>query len=189
MKRARYLIDKNRWSSQQIAVQARVKISFLKESVILNYEVEEPAILAKNSVCNSPVYQDSCVEFFVSFNKKKYYNFECNCIGTLLGQYGESRDNRIFIDANILSEISVSSSLGSKPFSLKTGVFSWNVELNIPKKVFCFSDVDDLSTVEMFGNFYKCGDNLPKKHYLSAFEVKTENPDFHRPEFFVKLTE
>lgn len=187
MKKARYPINKNRWSSQQIAAKTLVEISFYKESVILKYEVEEPSILATNTFYNSPVYQDSCVEFFVSFDQKKYYNFECNCIGTLLGQYGEGRDGRIFIDAETLSRINVSPSLGRDSFPLKTGGFSWKVELNIPKEVFCFSDVEDLSTVEMYGNFYKCGDNLPDRQYLSAFPIHTEKPDFHQPLFFVKL--
>jgi hypothetical protein len=34
------------------------------------------------------------------------------------------------------------------------------------------------------GNLYKCADKSKTPHYLSAFPVETEKPDFHRPEFF-----
>jgi hypothetical protein len=33
-------------------------------------------------------------------------------------------------------------------------------------------------------NFYKCGDDTSKRHYLSWNPVKTAKPDFHRPEYF-----
>ena len=34
------------------------------------------------------------------------------------------------------------------------------------------------------GNLYKCADKAKTPHYLSAFEIETEKPDFHRPEYF-----
>jgi len=33
-------------------------------------------------------------------------------------------------------------------------------------------------------NFYKCGDELQTPHFLSWNPVRTERPDFHRPDFF-----
>ncbi|WP_350005689.1 carbohydrate-binding family 9-like protein, partial [Phocaeicola dorei] len=33
-------------------------------------------------------------------------------------------------------------------------------------------------------NFYKCGDELQKPHFLSWSPIKIEKPDFHRPDFF-----
>ncbi|MGH2565575.1 MAG: carbohydrate-binding family 9-like protein, partial [Ginsengibacter sp.] len=33
-------------------------------------------------------------------------------------------------------------------------------------------------------NFYKCGDKLPKPHFLTWNTVETEDPDFHAPEYF-----
>jgi hypothetical protein len=187
MKHVQYNIDKNNWSLQPLSVLAKVELSFSKERLFLKYNVQESFIMANNSNYNSPVYQDSCVEFFVSFNKKEYYNFECNCIGTLLAQYGEGRENRLFLSPDVLSRVEVVSSLGTDPFEMKTGEFRWNLTVVIPKKVFCFSDIDDLLNINMYGNFYKCGDNLPNRHHLSAFEILTDRPDFHRPEFFHKL--
>jgi hypothetical protein len=36
-------------------------------------------------------------------------------------------------------------------------------------------------------NFYKCGDDLPEPHFLAWNMINTEEPDFHRPEFFGTL--
>jgi hypothetical protein len=38
--------------------------------------------------------------------------------------------------------------------------------------------------VTLRGNLYKCADKSKTPHYLSAFPIETEKPDFHRPEFF-----
>ena len=40
---------------------------------------------------------------------------------------------------------------------------------------------------EITANFYKCGDDLTVPHFVSWNPIKTEKPDFHRPEFFGKL--
>jgi tRNA-dihydrouridine synthase A len=37
------------------------------------------------------------------------------------------------------------------------------------------------------GNLYKCGDKTPQPHYLSAFPIQSEKPDYHRPECFRPL--
>ena len=51
-------------------------------------------LLAVNSTDNSPVWQDSCVEFFVQIpGEKYYYNFEFNCIGTALAARRTSRSD------------------------------------------------------------------------------------------------
>jgi hypothetical protein len=48
--------------------------------------------------------------------------------------------------------------------------------------------VQSFDGVQLRGNLYKCADKAKTPHYLSAFEVGTEKPDFHRPEFFRDFT-
>lgn len=56
-----------------------------KECLYINYFVKGNYLRAVNSTDNSPVWEDSCVEFFVQIpGEKYYYNFEFNCIGTAL---------------------------------------------------------------------------------------------------------
>ena len=40
---------------------------------------------------------------------------------------------------------------------------------------------------EIRANFYKCGDELDKPHYLSWNPINLEKPNFHCPEFFGTL--
>lgn len=36
-------------------------------------------------------------------------------------------------------------------------------------------------------NLFKCGDELSHPHFLSWQPIRTEKPDFHRPEFFAQV--
>ncbi|MBP5277596.1 MAG: hypothetical protein J6Z18_03800, partial [Prevotella sp.] len=46
----------------------------------------------------------------------------------------------------------------------------------------------DISGMSFRANFYKCGDLLPKPHFLSWNAVEIPQPDFHRPDQFGKVT-
>ena len=149
------------------------------------FEVKEPSLKAVMEGYNCDVFKDSCVELFISLDKKNYYNFEISCIGAILGQHGMGRFDRMFLDEDILSRIRVFSSLGSSPIGVLSRPFSYTLEVEIPKDVFVFDT--DKSFDDSTGNIYKCADESPTPHYMYLYEVKTEKPDFHRPEFFGKL--
>ena len=53
---------------------------------------------------------------------------------------------------------------------------SKNLGINLPK-----------GTKDSKANFYKCGDNMPQKHYLSWHPIEIEKPNFHRPDHFGTL--
>ena len=57
---------------------------------------------------------------------------------------------------------------------------------NITLYILDYSDNKDLSFSKLISsaNFYKCGDDTTKPHYISWNPVKSINPDFHRPEHF-----
>ncbi len=165
---------------ENLKVECDLNIS--TDSIAAVFNVTEPTVQAVNSGFNQPVWQDSCVELFLSFDKKNYYNFEINCIGSILGQFGTNRQNRKFIDFQILELIKVSSTLGNKPFGIKESVTSYQIKIFIPKTVFIFDENPDLINVS--GNIYKCADLSPSPHHMYLFEINTGKPDFHRPEFF-----
>lgn len=162
--------------------------------ILLHYKVKEPYVYADKKKINSDVYKDTCVEFFVSFDKKNYYNFEFNCIGTVLAQYGKDRETRRYIPTRHLKKIKVRPSLGTDPLlPLLTPIsgkgVEWELDITIPLTCFCYDFIPDLTTVDIYGNFYKCGDDLPEKHYLTAYPVDADSPDFHRLDSFKKLNE
>ncbi len=154
-------------------------------SLFAKFEIEEPSVKAVITGFNNPVYKDSCIELFLSFDNKNYYNFEISCIGIILGQHGMGRFDRMFLEKKFLNKIHVRSSLGSEPIGIINRPYKYSMEVEFPKDVFQFDphlNFDDLT-----GNIYKCADESPTPHYMYLYAVKTEKPDFHRPEFFRKL--
>ena len=68
--------------------RTRVKIGYDQSCIYVNFKVDDQYILSKNTVYNSKVHEDSCVEWFIRpQGAKGYYNFELNAGGTLHVNY------------------------------------------------------------------------------------------------------
>jgi hypothetical protein len=180
-------IDNINWAEYNYRPIVNFRIGHTGTEIWLKYYVNEKYILAQETRTNGDVYKDSCVEFFISFDGKNYYNTEFNCIGTIHIGYGDGRHNRIPVPPEIAEKIMVESSLGNKPFEEKTGNFEWEMMIRIPVECFTFNQIKSLGGLKATANFYKCGDETSEPHYVTWNPVKTENPDYHRPEFFGKL--
>ena len=74
--------------------------------------------------------------------------------------------------------------MGTLPFDEKTGDQKWELTIAIPVEAFAGKDIQTLAGRVFKANFYKCGDKLTRPHYLTWNPVGTENPDYHRPEYF-----
>lgn len=183
-------LDKNQmnnvpWPSYPYKPSAGFTIAYGPDCIFLKYFISEKQIRAANDVPNSPVWQDSCVEFFVSFNEgKSYYNFEINCIGTILAAHGADRDHRDFLPETTINNI--------KTFSLvdrltTPSLIHWDMTVVIPLTAFIHDNINALPGLTASANFYKCGDALNDPHYLSWNQVKAPEPDFHLPRFFGTL--
>lgn len=160
------------------------RIGHTGDKIILKFYVEEDSVRAMETNINGAVHKDSCVEFFVSFDGTHYYNFEVNCIGTPHLAYGASRHNRLKLDDGVMRKIKITSTLGDQPFDTKTGGFNWELTAIIPVECFIFNENLRIAGADATANFYKCGDDLPVPHFVTWNPVGTENPDYHRPEFF-----
>ena len=66
----------------------------------------------------------------------------------------------------------------------------WEVTIFIPNEtiaaVYGVSEFPEGYTLK--GNVYKCGDETEIPHFLTWNPVHTEEPDFHRPEYFGDFT-
>jgi hypothetical protein len=157
-------------------------------SILLKYRVTESQVRAVHTGFHKPVWEDSCVEFFISLPEDPaYYNFEFNAIGAILGAYGPDRNQREPVPVEFLECIQIQSSLGTHPFESIRGIISWELDIVLPVTLFHHHEIRDIAGTHARGNFYKCGDKLDRPHYLSWQPVGTEKPDFHRPEFFGDL--
>lgn len=138
-----------------------------KECLYINYFVKGNYLRAVNSTDNSPVWEDSCVEFFVQIpSEKYYYNFEFNCIGTALAARRTGREDAEHFSADKMAKIKRYSSVGNKPFCEMEGLFSWNLLVAIP---FELIGLDGGQLPEsLSANFYKCADRIV---FASLFEL------------------
>lgn len=151
------------------------------ERIFAKFSVSEPAVRAINTKDQDPVYQDSCVEIFVShpglngtccllsiflftyfishWNAGQYCNFEFNCIGTCLAAVGSCREARTSLSPSLMSKVIRTSSLGSVPFEEKAINAPWTLDVEIPSEAFMAKA--PLSSLTDFRiNVYKCGDKV-----------------------------
>lgn len=153
-------------------------------NIFLKYYVEEKHVRAENNIVNSPVHEDSCVEFFVSFDEgANYYNIEFNCIGTGFIAYGATKDNRQLLDTTLVSNLKNKSVIA--PANGKAA--NWQLTLAIPLSTFIHTPVKKLKGISCRVNFYKCGDLLPEPHFITWSNIVAEKPNFHLPEYFGRL--
>jgi hypothetical protein len=157
------------------------------KSLFISFFVRGNALRAVHSDDQKPVHEDSCVEFFCQIPANDYYaNFEFNCIGTCSASRRKSRkeDVQPFCPDEMLT-IKRYPSIGRKVFNEMSGHFKWDLTVEIP---FALMGIDAFNLPEkILANFYKCADATENPHFVSWNPIKTENPDFHRPEFFGEL--
>ena len=125
--------------------------------------------------------------FFIAPDQGLYYNFETTCIGRLLLGARKSRTEAEHASAETLGGILRRTSLPGEPFAEREGDNRWHVVLAIPPQALFRHRIEDWSGVEARMNLFKCGDELSHPHFLSWQPIRTEKPDFHRPEFFAQV--
>ncbi|MDE6175671.1 MAG: hypothetical protein K2F88_08930 [Duncaniella sp.] len=155
--------------------------------IYVNFFVRCNYLRAVNFENNSPVYEDSCVMFFVQpEGSKKYWNFEFNCIGAIKSSHRESRNQAVthLSDAEIAT-IAVLPSCGRRPFQEVEGLFTWDILAAIPLSLLGVKY--EGKPIKLNGNFYKCASGTSQPHFLSWSPVPTPAPDFHQPQYFGKI--
>jgi hypothetical protein len=178
-------IDQINWADFIYKPEAAFSIGYTEREIMLKYFVTEDCFKAEQTESNQNIWEDSCVEFFVSpADDSLYYNFEFNGIGTCLLGAGASRDDRNRADPRIIAGIRRKSSAGTLPVAEIIGKFTWTLTIAIPFYIFFHHKIEVLKGKSIKANFYKCGDKLSKPHYVTWSPVRTPRPDFHRPEFF-----
>ena len=188
-KKGAQMLSAQNWVRAE-GVHASFDIFHDGDHIYLRYFVQESQVRAVNTGFQTPVWEDSCVEFFLSLkgDNDRYYNFEFNAIGTILAAYGSNRHERSWLPEEVLKHIEIHPSLGREPFGIINTPTRWELKIRIPKETLVHTPVGDLSGLDGYANFYKCGDKLEQPHYLSWNPVLTEKPDFHTPHFFRHLS-
>lgn len=181
----KHSLDHTPWLTHPYKPLVTFSIAHSNDCIFLKFFVIEKNIRAVNSEVNSPVYEDSCVEFFISFNNDKaYYNLEFNCVGTCLAGFGEGRNDRQLLPQEVINKIRSQAVINHGAMEHNV---EWELVLAIPLNFFCHHTLHTLTGSIGRANFYKCGDLLPQPHYVTWSNIEAPAPDFHLPVFFGKL--
>lgn len=162
----------------------KVRLAHNGNELFLQYEVNEKYTMAVVTKDNGPVWTDSCCECFISFDNTGYYNLETTCIGKALFAFREKKENAHHAEEAIMQTIRRHSSLGSEPFTEKTGDNQWTLTIGIPATTFFNHSLNSFDGIEARLNIYKCGDNLSVPHFVSLYPIDFPKPNFHLPAFF-----
>ena len=178
----RYPIACCNWPEFSAQCEAGVELSHSSDMLHIHYMVDEAAVVARCTADGQHVWEDSCVEFFFDpEGKGEYYNLECSCTGWIYLCKGTGRCGRIPLDDTALKSIKRRCTLPQEAFGLLGERTQWELWRDVPASVFGLESFEGLRAR---GNFYKCADASPFRHYLSYAPIATPKPDFHRPEFF-----
>ena len=119
----------------------------------MNFFVRCNYLRAVNHTNNSPVSEDSCVEFFMQVpGSDEYWNFEFNCIGAVNASHRKDRKNPTRLNEEEIASIRRYASCGTSPFQELEGLFSWSLAVAIPFELVGISS--DSFPLEIRGNFY-----------------------------------
>ena len=179
----RHSIDNLLWTNSGYQPNVSFAIAHSGDSILLKYFVTEKYITTVYHEINDPVFEDTCVEFFIALgDDKNYYNLEFNRIGTPLVGYGPGKHDRAHLQKSAICQIESLSKTASQPDA--AGHIAWELTLRIPLSLFVYHNINPLTDSIARVNFFKCGDNLPEPHFLSWSAIDSPKPNFHLPEFF-----
>jgi hypothetical protein len=136
-----------------------------------------------------PVWEDSCVEFFVQPKPDHgYFNFEFNCGGALLSSYVTDPKR---IDGKVTKAVPLSRDEGqiieifhSLPSIIDPKIIdecTWYLEFSIPFHLLerYVGSIDKSDEAGWRGNLYKCGNKTSHPHWASWAPLSERN--FHAP--------
>ena len=184
-----YKIDQVNWPDAfPEKPEVTVEVSNDHETLFLHYRVKGEQLRAVTTADQGPVWEDSCVEFFCQVPGDAHYcNFECNCIGSMVGSRRLGRADEVKpFSSDEMGQIRRQCSFPREAFEEKDGWFEWEVELAIPLRLI-FQEKKPAFPQTLKANFYKCADKTKKPHFVSWQPIDLPKPDFHCPQFFGEI--
>ena len=148
-----------------------------EDTLYVHLFAAESDIRAEYAEPLSPVWKDSCLEFFFQpHGEDRYFNFEINPNGCLYIEFGHCRTDRIALFRENMQEL----------FSIQAGRTQngWEVYYGIPVTFLQLFYPGFSFSGTLRANVYKCGGLADHEHYLSWNMIKSEKPDYHRPQDF-----
>ena len=173
------------WKAFPYAPEVSFHVAHTDKALIVLFDVKEDHVRAVSLEANGPVWEDSCVEIFLSVpDKEGYFNFETNCIGTSLAAYRRSKTDADMFSPEQMGQTGTVASLPHEAIDRQSEGQEWSLLKIIPFSLLGLSGKPEM----LKGNFYKCGDKCAQPHFLSWAPIDLPEPNFHCPEFFGEIT-
>ncbi|MBE7064123.1 MAG: hypothetical protein IJN25_04690 [Clostridia bacterium] len=179
-------IDAYRWMDNGYAPRVRAALCYNRDAIYIKFWAYETEIRGTHKTHNEQVCEDSCVEFFFHPNSDpNFFNIETNVLGTQLIGFGPERNGRTRVEV----EDDVMQIIPSVKDAEGYDNTFWTVEYRVPFS-FLKRFYGDLDIVKdgLRANLCKCGDLTRYEHYGMWNEIEIEEPDYHRPDWFGKMT-
>jgi hypothetical protein len=174
--------------------KTQAKVLYDEEYVYVIFRVKDKYIRAVETERHGRVWEDSCVEFFLTPGtdiSNGYFNIETNCIGTLLLHYQPRPDEDIRpLKPAECDRLEIATSLPKKVIDPEiTEPLTWTLEYRVPVEMFgeYRQVVKPAPGVKWRANFYKCAETVSYPHWLTWSLVVNDVPNFHLPEYFGTL--
>lgn len=162
----------------------------------LRFDVMDRYVQVRHTLPQEPVWQDSCVEFFVQpAGQPTYFNFEINAGGNMLLYAIENpaRTKDGFaqyqkVASHWLERVHIGHSLPKRIESTVMEPIAWSIAYRIPFALF-EAYIGPFSVEEgtvWRGNLFKCGGDPAHAHWGSWADIGAAL-NFHQPERFGEL--
>ena len=174
-------IDKLNWNDFPHLVDVAAYLGYTEQYLWIYFQVNNDIFKAVYREDQDPVWQDSCVEFFLK-QGGIYRNFEFNSLGVCLSAYGADRHERQSLDKENMSKILRYPTLTEETLPAEGTIANWSLTVAIPLELIGLKPGR-----EFLANFYKCGDETAVPHYISWSQIGTSTPDFHQPAYFARI--
>jgi hypothetical protein len=169
-----------------------VKLLHTGAALCIYFRVEDRYMRCTRTRYQEMVCKDACVEFFTMPRAGKgYFNFELNCIGTMLLYYIQPQfdpPKREEIPADLARQVEVVASLSEPIPEENPGPRTWTLAMRIPAAVMepFVGELAPLSGSEWKANFYKTASETSHPHW-GAWAPLDGELSFHTPEKFAPL--
>ena len=172
-----------RWADQYpTSAKAKLRLAHDGGGIVAEWRIEDDGIRGVEDD-GGRTWEDSCAEIFIETEPGKgYYNIECTCRGKLLMAFGTGRHGRAALDSATVASVKRMTNLDGGEIPVSGNPTEWTLLMKIPAAAI---GMDSLGGKAVRMNAYKCGDKLPRPHFLSLAPTGTETPDYHRPESFI----
>ena len=171
--------------------RTEAKLACDDEAVYVIFRVEDRYVRAVAGKHQDVVCTDSCAEFFFAPTgdvADGYFNLEMNCGGIMLFNFQLiPRKDSVPVAESDLARIEVAHSAPRRIDPEIGEPYTWSVEYRLPFAIlanYLPSAVPPGAGTVWRANFFKCGDNTSRPHWLTWAPVDRPRPDFHVPEAF-----